>query len=455
MKQKRTIIILAVIAVAVALITTYILAINSRCVVDGTTICLDKDTRMFKLEEKATLTVQVESDSMKQYLVDTWNTLHPDSDTVLDVVVAAPLSLETLAQGLPYDVMITSQQNAAYLVDQVYDLGSSVQDEILFSVPQLLVDASNLKKVVFVPNSINGWRFVYNKTLAEELGFDLTDTNGSGLPDAFSSWEKIFDLETKIHESIDVVFPLTFTDQESFYPFLTSGRWVLNFTNQGSDPGYSHKEFLNGLSLIEAFSDVNLYRNTEAKKPASELPWAYETAFYDRQSLFTIASDWMQLEEHQAVSEDTYVYAPFPSYNGYTLTPMASVDGYVVKGTVNYPSTAAEVLRILRLPEAATHYKSESNKTFLYSKQNIDKLTVSDEEKNLIRAYSTSDSYPVMTLDKNPKVLSRYIYQEVAIMDVLRDLYDGKLTKEEAQEEIVKRADAWIKSHENEAKADE
>lgn len=456
-KQQKNMIMILVGVILISGVITGIIIWNARCVLDGTQICYDENNKVFYLEEDAKVSVQVESDSLKQYLEETWITLHPEYEGALEITVRDSLTLDELAaEGLPFDLNVTGQTSAAFIMDKVFDMGSAVGDTILANVPTQLQDASNASGIVFVPNSTKGWLFVYNKTFAEELGYDLTDEDLSGLPDIFESWEDIIEFAPQLLEQMDTVFPLTFVDQESFYPFLTGGRWLLNFTNRGSDPGFGSSEFLDGLALIEALRDAPIVPMQEdgTVSSAESLAWRYEEALYNRETLFTIAIDWMQLDEHSALTGDEYVYAPFPSFKGTRLSPMAEVDGYVMSKDVEYPSATAEVLRILRAPAAASVYSSASSKTFVMMRHEFQNLQVDDETLNKIRAYSYSDSVPVMTLDDNPAVLSRYVFQEVDIMDVLKDLYDQKLSAQEVQEVIVQRATEWIDTHAVEASDD-
>ncbi|UPU38621.1 hypothetical protein MX850_08195 [Erysipelothrix sp. Poltava] len=85
-----------------------------------------------------------------------------------------------------------------------------------------------------------------------------------------------------------MVFPLSFKDQESFYPFLTSGRWTLNFTKKGSDPGFETQEFRDGLVFIEAMSTHKMDKTLPKDVKAEDLPWQLDAAFYERRSAFRL-----------------------------------------------------------------------------------------------------------------------------------------------------------------------
>lgn len=407
-----------------------------RCNIENGEICYIGSEDVFQIEENVSLVVQVESESMGEYLVETWNNLHTTQQGAITYEVMRPLGLKDLLENESKDIVLTSIYNGAYAINQSKDMGQNVRKHILNTVPTRQEDAMNLLGTYFIPNSISGWTFVYNQTLAESLGIDLTDENKDGIPDSFDSFEKIAQMSDTLLADLSVSFPLTFSDQYSFYPFLTSGKWSLNFTYKGMEPGFDTPEFLRGLELIEFFSEMNLRKGEDLS--AQDLDWIYDTAFIEKDTLFTIAEDWMRLDYHSEFTGDTYVKTIFPTFNGNHLSPMAEVYGYMVDKDVAYPSAAAEVLRILRAPEAISHHVSDD--TFIYIMDDIEDMEYDSD----ILAYRYSKPQPVIALDDNPRILARNLYYEVDFMDVLKDLYDGKITKETAQERIVSLSDAWL-----------
>lgn len=424
--------------IVLALGTTFYVY-TSQCKVDGSAVCYNNTTETFKIEEDASVFVQVENEDLGAYLVDTWDTLHPDNKGAITYVVKKPLNLTQLADDFDTDVIVTSSNNAAYVLNDVFDLGKDVRKTILTRSPMGLENVLNERGNYFIPNSVSGWTFAYNKTLLEKMGIDLTDENNNGLPDAFETWDQLFRLDETIFKDLDILFPLSFKDQYSFYPFLTSGKWHLNFTDKGDDAGMSHPEFLKGLEFVEALAQANLYKE---KKQASDLQWQYNTAFFESKTAFTLMSDWMNFDYFQEKTEDEYIIAPLPSYKESTLRPKGEVDGYLVSKDTLYPSASAEAIRILRSPEAFNYY--EGSKSFVYHRNYLDELKANEKEINLIRALNFIDPDPVMVLESAPTVLARSFFYEVDFMDVLEKLYDGKINTEEAQKQIVEKHDAWL-----------
>ncbi|QIK68855.1 extracellular solute-binding protein [Erysipelothrix sp. HDW6C] len=500
MKQNKPAIIGLVFVLLIALVTTSYFILSNRCTLDGASVCFDKETQTFGVEKDAALLVQVESKEVGEFLVAKWNELHPDFNGAVTYKVEAPLTLDEMALPFETDIIVASQNNAAFYFDRFYDLGGKMDSVVGSKTPSQLQDTMNVKGYYFVQNSVTGPVFAYNETLMKELGFDLTDADNSGLPDVFETWDDIIEKAPKITEKINVVFPLTFTDQSSFYPFFTGGRWTLNFTKNGSKPGFDTREFREGLSLIESLGPVVLDKTvaeevkppeaeketteitdkettevadtettdgevvetteteiTEAETPkepevpkvfrnsAESLKWQYEQAFFSRQSLFTIVNDFDLTSKYAAQTGDTYVYAPFPSYGTHRLSPQADVEGYAVRKEVAYPSASAEVLRILRSGEAVSVYHNSTQKIPVYHRTYLDELTIENPTvMQRVLAYNFSDALPVMALNNNPDVLARSIYTEVDFMPTMRELFNGKITVDEAQEKIAKLAQVWV-----------
>lgn len=421
---------------------------NVRCVLDGESVCLNKELESFEVEEDTDILVQVENEALGNYLVDTWNELHPENKNAIRYDVKEVLTLQELADGFPYDILLTKQSNVSYFMSQLRDLGKSMDEIVGSRIPSQLQDAINLQGYYFVQNSIDGWYFVYNETLLEEMGFNMEPDREYGLPESLSSWEQIFANKDKILKQANYLFPLTFTDQNSFYPFLTGGRWTLNFTNLGSEPGFDSREFTEGLELIELFAKNEFYNVEDASNQEKNLlPWLYEEAFYNRESPFTMLHSSMQFDSYKEKTNDVYRIAPFPKFKDHHLAPLSEINGYMVSYELDYPSAAAEVLRILRTPQALEVYESADGKIPIYSRNHFDELNFDDEMMRNILAYNYHDAPSVLALDNNPFVLTRTLYDDIDFMNIFKRFYLGDIDIEETQKQVVEKVDAWIEEH--------
>lgn len=440
--SKRSRILIVIISILIVTIGSFIF-IQSLCKLDGRNVCYDKKEEVFKIEEETKLLIQVENEELGDYIVKTWNELYPEHKESIEYIVKGPLNLTELADDIETDIFITSTNNAAYVLNKSFDLGKHVKEQILKYNPIAFENALNENGVYFVPNSVNGWTFIYNKTLAEELGIDFKDEDENLYPDSFESWENLFSLKDKIFKELDTLFPLSFKDQYSFYPFLTAGRWNLNFTNNGMDAGFSHNEFYEALEFISFLKDNGLFKED---MKADDLAWEYNTAFFNREIVFSLMSDWMNLELYQEKTDDEYKIMPMPKYKDNRLRTKGDIDGYLVNADTKYPSASAEVLRILRDKEAVKYYQSE-DKTFAFHRDYINDLEIDETLRDLIYSLNYVDPDPVMVLEKNPSILARLFIYEENIMEPLKKLYDKEITEEQAQEEIIEIHRKWLEKY--------
>ena len=64
---------------------------QNKCDADGEHICYVNREDVFKIEEDASLKVQVETEALGEYLVNTWDKLHPKHKGSIEYVVKSPL----------------------------------------------------------------------------------------------------------------------------------------------------------------------------------------------------------------------------------------------------------------------------------------------------------------------------------------------------------------------------
>lgn len=382
------------------------------CSLDGNRACYDKELGQYQLEDGASLSVQVENQALADFLKLTWSELHPENE--INVSVANTLSLEEF-KSMPTDIMVVNQEDAAYFMNDLQNLGANVGADLGKTIPVSLQDAINLKGFYMVQNSVSGTLFAYNETLIKELG--LADI-------------KTFDDLLSRKDKLEVILPFSLLDQTLIYPFLTAGGWSLNKSHVGSEPGFDSAEFLEGLKFIEGLSKEGVDGDT----------WNYESAFYERKAIISLINDRAFADQYAQVNGDVYRYGASLLNGEYRLRPFADVTGYVVKRDTGYPSAAAEVLRILRLPEAIALNENVP----VYHNNHLEDLNIDTRKLELIAAYNSSIARPVVALEHDLAKLARRMYSEVNILDLISDMYHGDMTPEEAQEKIVQRMNEWM-----------
>lgn len=434
--------------VVIGLITAMVLGLGygaylllSECKVDGTRVCYSDQKGQFLLEEDIKISIQVQSEAMGQALISTWNALHPDhSGQVTYEVVDEPTPAKAMMTDFPTDVVYTSQKDAVYYNDKLLRFGGQFSNVISTMIPSQFEDNINLNHYIFMPYTVNGALFAYNQPLGEKMKLEM---QGQDLPEVLQSFESIAEYEPELLKKVSLTYPLSFIDYYSYYPLLTGGRWNLNFSHHPNKPEFDSSEFLEGLELTELFKSLQIDATKKAPIPSKSLKWRNETALIKDETLMSFVYD----KKHFDKYKEGIVYTPFPTFKGNHLSPIAEVNGYIAKGDTKNPSAIAEVLRIMRTPDLLNLFPSELEETIIMHKDGIELLSRDDLDK--VYAYNYHHPEPLTTLE-GTDILSRSIWLDVDFMDILANLYDGKIDKVEAQKQFVERANAWLK--ENEAK---
>lgn len=414
--------------VVIALVLGGLYYLGTVCKVDGSNVCFSNTDETFKLEENVNLRIAVETEETKEKLIEIWTEMYPESSIEIDVV--EPFTRVELSEPIDYDLYYVEGSEAMYFMGQFKNLGQKAQSIITENIPINLQDSFNINGLKFVPQNVNGQKLYLNLTLLEELGLSREDV---------SSFEKIKENEELILSLIDVSFPFSLKDETVLYPFLTGGGWTLNFTHDGMNPNFDSEEFLKSMEFIEFLKSMNLI-NGEEDLEAMDLPYNFEDKFFQRKSLFGLISDTELAKQYQEFLQDDWLEVPFPTFEGNHLAQHVDVRGYVVNEATKYPSASTEVLRILRSIDFI-----ELGSSFDYPILSLEFLEGLDSNLiDRINAFGYGDVTTILALEVNPTVKSSDILDDIDYLSVIADLYDGKITAEEAQIKFIDMANEWL-----------
>ena len=415
-----------------SLIVVWLVVIGPSCKTDGSNVCYDDKSNAFKIEEKAHLKIAVESEETKDKLLEIWAVNYPNNNLEVDVVEA--MTRVELSETIEYDILYVDGQEAPFFMAKFANLGQKAQSIVTNNIPKGLQDSFNVNGLRFTPQNVTGKPLYLNMTLLKEIGLSREDV---------ASFESIKANQDTILEFLDITFPFSLKDQGTLYPFLTARGWTLNFKHEGMNPDIDSPEFLEGLAFIEFLSQMKL-NNNEEKDLAMDLEYNFESKFFERESLFGYITDYELAQLYQAETGDEWLAVPFPTYQETHLAPVVNVNGYVVNVNTLYPSASAEVLRILRGVEFVDLGLS-SYSPIMTGDEILD--TLEPSLVDTIEAFGHGDLMTILALDDNPRVKSSTLYDQVDFVDVIAQLYDASITKEEAQEKLVESSIQWIKDN--------
>ncbi|XMB86946.1 extracellular solute-binding protein [Mycoplasmatota bacterium WC44] len=428
---------------------------------DGTQACFNKDAGQFRWEEGAVVEIGVDSDSMGAALVEKWNADFPelagklvfrkydsangDSSGVAGVVAA---------QGEAPDVVLVIDNEVVGNTAAFLPLHEFLTDTIKENSLTAVTDIINNKSTVYSTAFYDGMAFSWNKTMFEEMGLDTTDENGDNLPDAYDTWEEIFELDVNSlpeykGNKILEVFPISIDEPWSGYSSLTAEGFNLFGSGDLAKPGFETEEFKQGLEFIKTFSEQGInIDETGTKKSASSMGWRWDAFLNDEAYLFGLVGTWIDVNGAEQSNNADFKFASMPTWNENNLSPLMKTKGFVINGYTENPSAASEVLRWLYTQETMTEMISNSSYLPALQESGSAYPTVNDENKaEFGLAFINNQMEPAGSLPNNPAMRAMNVYYSIDITSFYKAIWDGTMSPEEAQDAIVSAANAWIEEN--------
>jgi hypothetical protein len=415
------------------------------CRVDGETVCYDLDNEIFKVEERSKITIALPSKGMQDWFLDQFYQAHPGHTVNFDFRIIENLSAQQ-ALDLGVDIFYTDTHQAALLYEQLTSFDSRIS--INQSVEGIIqfTDIINANGVLFRPFSYQGLLFVYNRTMLETLGYDLSQVTETNLPQMFTSWENLIELARQWEnqpvlynkKEVQIVFPITFVEKWQFYPFLTAGNWHMFSENDATQPGFENDNFLTSLDFIAQLGKVTWDYSTQPKED-----WRYEKVINDQISPFGMAGPWMLVEEIEELKGVDYVFSAFPTYQDQQLKPLVIVTGLVALKN-EAPSLTQEVLRILSTPQMTQVALDSTKKVLVIPRDQLDSFEMTENRRQMSLAFTYSEIEPIVALPKNTSKLGFDFYLEADFMSILKSVFKQELSPLDAQKQFISLYEAWL-----------
>ena len=379
-------------------------------------ICLNEFKR-YDIENGAKIVVGVDNEIVGKQLVSLWNEMNQEDTGLLSYIVFNSFDLTILP-----DVYLLDE--AEYQSSEFYLLDSSLQ-----------------KNSNFLSYSYNGVVFSYNKTMLEEFGIEMLDSNNDSLPDSIDTWEEIFNLEL-VGESykgnvINEIYPISINEVWTAYSSLTAGGYEFY------KDGFESNEFLKGLEFIEEFSKKGINNDLYGMKlNGNRMGYRLDEYLAEEAYPFSLVGSWSNVNSFELMNGSNLKFAQMPTYNGNNLSPFTKIKGFVISKDTMYPSAAHEVLRWLTEQEALNVMTSFSN---IVPTPNLE---FSPEDDNLAEIIDAFNFNHIETTEMIPDtdVRALEIYYNANIGEYLVELWDGSKTALEVQQEIVVLSEAWVTS---------
>lgn len=440
--MKKIILYIVFVSVVVVSSGWIILSERTYCEADGTQVCYDKKNRKFNLENNASLTIYLKNQEQKDYLLSALARDIVDYNLTLDIKVDSSVSAWEVTHELNADIFYTQENEAAMIFNELMIIDSEFADRLSFAGIEHFASLVNMNGIRFVPNSYEGLLFVYNETLLEDLGFDTNNKDDKNRIVGLSEWEDAIELsklwkEERPDGSIASIFPFTVAEPWQFYPFLTAGGWHMFSSNEASDPGFDTIEFFNALVFVDEIFASKLTFDEQ-----DELAWRFEDALLKKDSLFSLATEWLDWEAISQVNEQEYSYSAFLDYNDIPLTPLVRVNGLVVKDN-SYPSLSHRIFEVLTRDQNTQVLLESTKDNLVIAKDKLELFEIDEKRKEKIQAYMYSVSEPLVALENNPQILGWEYYLEGHVHTIILDVFNKKITIEQAQQQLIEDYKIW------------
>lgn len=419
------------------------------------------NTKSYQIEKGAKIVVGVDNDKWGNAIVELWNKAHPEYKGMVSYQnfgSSGGVDEINTKQGEAPDLCLVidgevsrATQSLSCFEKKTGEVAKKVAQDTFFN------NVNKNGKVYYVPVAYDGMAFSWNETMMKALGMDTTDKNKDGLPDAFDTWEEIFAYSAKLTKrpqykgkDVNVVFPMNLDNQWAFYSSLTAAGWEIFKEGDPTKPGFEKKEFLASFEFLKAASDARISVEVNGEKtPAASMGWRWDDYLNNEISPFALVGTWMDVDGAAKATGAEFKFGPMPTWKGKRLTPFVKTKGWVINGFTDYPSATAELLRVLLTKDGmqcmidnSSYIPALKAKTAITPDYSNDRV-----KQEMSGAFAYNYPEPGMSLPNNPSQPCMNVYYNIQIEQSYYGVYDGTRTAEEAQKEIVKNAEAWLKQN--------
>ena len=415
----------------------------------------------YQIEKGAKIRLGVDNDNLGKAIVALWDKIHPEAVGVVEYVnfgAAGGTDQITALQGEAPDVALVIDGEVSRNEQSLLALDAIITKGAQNFAMEPFYSGANSKTVKFVPVAYDGMAFAWNKTMLEALNLDTTDKNKDGLPDAFDTWEEIFDLSKKWQtnrptykgKTVNIVYPMCLDEVWSGYSNLTAGGWKIFPTNDAANPGFSQNSFRAGLDFIKTASDAMISVEANGvRTPGASMVWRWDDALNNETAPFFLVGTWMDITGAETKGGYDIKFGPMPTWKGVRLTPFVKTKGWVINGFTKYPSAAHELYRILFTKDGMQAMVNNSAyiPALKAKASNTPNYTNDPNKEEMASAFAFNYPEPTITLPANPKKKAMDGYYGIGLNLELRAVWDGDKTPADAQANLVKLYQIWYEEN--------
>lgn len=428
------------------------------CTLEEDGVCYEEDA--FLIEKDAEIKIGNLPVNLQQAIIDLWDTTYPNHKGLITLSEEGELEESQVIGSLLYkddiDIIYAEETMLTYYIDHLYEL----RDEL--GLPKTMEYQIPIENY-FMPYTLDGIAFLYNKTMLESLGVNMeVDSNEDGLPDSIDDFDKIFTLASRYSYDIPTYkgkelltyFPLCFNEQTISY-FMISAGFRLFPTLEGDKPGFDTEEFKTALEFIYNAgkfplavkkNDVTASGKREivyTPYDADDYVWQLESVYTSETAPFGLVTTFMDIDTPMAFHGSALVINKFPTYRGVEITPLVDYQGFAIEDDTNEPSAAHAVMKFLKSKEVMQLFVDNSDK-LLYLHDNAELDFREDiNRKNYTKSLMDATHIPLLGLPDNMYQEAIEYYYKGDYMSILKDLFNHDITVNQAQKLFIESYKAW------------
>jgi hypothetical protein len=405
---------------------------EAKCYFEEDLVCYDLALNQYLIEPDAKVVVQVVNEELKEAYQALWAKHHPEAMDVVSFVVDEAA-----------DIVLLDLHQAAVYSENLFQIDFRLRAHLLKDIaPEL-----NYGALYYLPMHGKGFAFMSNISALEAMGYPYIDENNDFLHDQFEAFEAIFEAQGGFNPYF-YQWGLSLQEPYAFYPYFTTYGWKLFPEYQGYEPGFHEPSFLEALRFIQMFSSYAWLPQEDQSAEAYQ--WDFDVMLEQDRFLFTQVAEFMYLDEYDEQHGSEWIISRFPAVEGQApLQPfLYEVVGYALHASVEFPSAAHEVMRVMMGVEGLQAYVTHTQEALLRSKVILDQLVFDHPfTQQFAYAHIYARSEPLIALNNAPTTVAFRLYYDIDIMSVIRRLWNQEISPEQAQIEIAFASDAWLNNH--------
>jgi Zn ribbon nucleic-acid-binding protein len=115
--------------------------------------------------------------------------------------------------------------------------------------------------------------------------------------------------------------------------------------------------------------------------------------------------------------------------------------------STRYPSAAHEVLTFLRSPSATQIITNTTDKIPAINSQQLRTIDIPLDKSQQALGHNQARTKPLVAIPNHSDKLLWDVFDDIDIVETIKEVYAHRMTPEEAQDEIVENYQEWIEQY--------